>query len=591
MFYSEEIIEEVARNNEIVDLIGDYVHLNKKGNSYFGLCPFHNEKTPSFSVSREKQMFYCFGCGKGGNVYSFLMDYENYSFVEAVKFLAKRANIDLPEPEVSEEVADRMRHKERLYEINNRAARYYYGVLKSQYGQNATQYLTDRGIQPEVVKKFGLGYATMFRNNLKNYLQENGYQESDIADAGLLIVNKDKPSYDRFFNRIMFPIFDVHGRVIGFGGRVMGDGLPKYLNTNETQIFDKSRNLYGLNLAKRSRQPFLILVEGYIDVIALHQAGIDNAVASLGTALTGGHSNLLKRYVDEVIIAYDADQAGIAATLRAIPILKSAGLRVRVLAMEEAKDPDEFIKQKGVDAFKELLQRSMPGFMFEVQQLSKQYQLTDPEYKTVFVREVAKKLLLIEEKLELDNYLEAVVREYQLSKEGLYELLQKQASDAGIVKERPAVEKNLPERKEGDGLKNAQIEFLSVVVTDKMIYQKVQPFLQPKHFRDEIYQIVCQYVYDQYEKDVEIKPNHLLNKLIEPKQQQEVTRIFSQKIKIENQNQLENLLNDNIKLIKTAYLEEQQKNIVEATDVNRLLEEKKQLMRLFIRLDEETYSN
>ena len=308
MYYSEELIEEVRSRNDIVDVISGYVRLQKKGSSYFGLCPFHNEKSPSFSVSRQKQMYYCFGCGAGGNVFTFLMEYENFSFVEAVKFLADRAGIELPEMEYSKEAKEKADLKTTILEMNKLAAKYFYVQLKSERGSQAYSYLKNRELSDETITAFGLGFSNKYSDDLYKYLREKGYSEDLIRQAGLINTDERQGVYDKFWNRVMFPIMDVNNRVIGFGGRVMGDGKPKYLNSPETVVFDKSRNLYGLNRARTSRKPYFLLCEGYMDVISLHQAGFTNAVASLGTALTAGHAALIKRYVQEVYLTYDSDE-------------------------------------------------------------------------------------------------------------------------------------------------------------------------------------------------------------------------------------------------------------------------------------------
>ena len=274
MYYPDELIEEVRSRNDIVDVISGYVRLQKKGSSYFGLCPFHNEKSPSFSVSREKQMYYCFGCGAGGNVYTFLMEYENFTFQEALKYLADRAGITLPEPEYSKEAKEKAGRKAVILEINKKAAMYYYVQLKSPQGEKAYTYLTDRGLSDDTIKAFGLGYSSIYSDDLYKYLRKEGYSEDMIRQAGLINTDEKKGVYDKFWNRVIFPIMDVNSRVIGFGGRVMGDAKPKYLNSPETEVFDKSRNLYGLNRARTSRKPYFLLCEGYMDVISLHQADL-----------------------------------------------------------------------------------------------------------------------------------------------------------------------------------------------------------------------------------------------------------------------------------------------------------------------------
>lgn len=339
MYYSEDLIEEVRMKNDIVDVISGYVRLQKKGSSYFGLCPFHNEKSPSFSVSRSKQMYYCFGCGAGGNVFTFLMEYENLSFVEAVQLLADRAGVELPKMEYSKEAKERADLKTTLLEINKAAAQYFYVQLKSEQGRIGYEYLKKRELSDETIKAFGLGYSNKYSDDLYRYLRSKGYSEDLIRQAGLISTDEKHGVYDKFWNRVMFPIMDVNSRVIGFGGRVMGDAKPKYLNSPETPVFDKSRNLYGLNRARSSRKPYFLLCEGYMDVIALHQAGFTNAVASLGTALTPGHASLIKRYVREVYLTYDSDEAGTRAALRGVPILKDAGISAKVIRMDPYKDP------------------------------------------------------------------------------------------------------------------------------------------------------------------------------------------------------------------------------------------------------------
>ena len=309
MRYSDDIIEEVRMKNDIVDVISQYVRLTRRGSSYFGLCPFHNEKTPSFSVTPSKQMYYCFGCGAGGNVYNFVMQYENYSFGEALSHLAERAGVELPKIEYSKEARAKAEKRATLLEINKKAAQYFYYQLRREGGKNAHDYLTGRGLSEETIRKFGLGYSDKYSDDLYKYLKSQNYSDDLLRESGLFNVDERQGMYDKFWNRVIFPIMDVNNRVIGFGGRVMGDGKPKYLNSPETRIFDKSRNLYGLNIARTTRKNYLILCEGYMDVISMHQAGFTNAVASLGTAFTSQHAALLKRYTDQVVLTYDSDGA------------------------------------------------------------------------------------------------------------------------------------------------------------------------------------------------------------------------------------------------------------------------------------------
>ena len=408
MYYPEELIEEIRSRNDIVDVISQYVRLSKKGSTYFGLCPFHNEKTGSFSVSPNKQMYYCFGCGAGGNVFTFLMEYENFTFGEAMEALADRAGVELPKQEYTSAQRQEADKRARLLEINKEAAKYFYMLLRGERGVRALSYFRKRELSDETMQKFGLGYSDQYSDDLYRYLRKKGYEDDILKESGLVSIDERRGGYDKFWNRAMFPIMDVHNKVIGFGGRVMGDGEPKYLNSPETPIFDKSRNLYGLNFARTTKKPQFLLCEGYMDVIALHQAGFDNAVASLGTALTAGHANLLKRYTKEVYLTYDSDGAGVKAALRAIPILKEVGITTKVINMRPHKDPDEFIKALGAEAYQDRIDHAENSFMFEIRILEQQYDMKDPESKSAFYHEVAKKLCSFTEKIERDIYIQAV---------------------------------------------------------------------------------------------------------------------------------------------------------------------------------------
>jgi len=382
MFYPEEVIEEVRQRNDIIDVISSYVKLKKTGSNYMGLCPFHNEKSPSFSVSGNRQMYHCFGCGVGGNVFTFIMEYENFTFLEALKYLADRCGMQLPEAQQTPEARRMADVRNRILEINKEAAKYYVYQLKSPQGQQALAYLEDRALSPETIRRFGLGYSNKYSDDLYQYLKKKGYEDEILKESGLFTMDERHGVSDKFWNRVMYPIMDMNSKVIGFGGRVLGDGKPKYLNSPETKVFDKSRNLYGLNFARLSRSRTIILCEGYMDVIAMHQAGFTNAVASLGTAFTGLQANLLKRYADQILLLYDSDGAGVKAALRAIPILKEAGLPAKVVRLSPYKDPDEFIKALGREEFQKRLDESINSFYFEVEVLEQNFDLTDPESKT-----------------------------------------------------------------------------------------------------------------------------------------------------------------------------------------------------------------
>ncbi len=432
MKYDSEIIEKVRNANDIVDVIGRHVRLTKKGANYFGLCPFHGEKTASFSVNQRKQFFHCFGCGVGGSVIDFLMQYDNLSFQEAVRQLADNAHIELPE---STEREDRHANelRQRLLDVHKDAAIYYHTMLRGPEGAPGMEYLkAKRALRDETITHFGLGYAAKGQgtDSLYRHLKEKGYEDELLRQSGLVTFS-EKGTRDKFWNRVMFPIMDTNNRVIGFGGRVMGDGEPKYLNSPETYIFDKSSQLYGLNFAKKSRQKYLLLCEGYMDVIALHQAGFTNAVASLGTAFTDKHARLLKRYTDSVILTQDSDRAGINAKLRAFPILHEAGLKVRVLDTGKYKDPDEFIKAEGAEGYERCIKAAKNAFLFVIAVLRDSFDLSDPAEKTAFVRETVDRLCIFRETMERDNYIDAVSREFMLDRAELKRMTERRMENGG----------------------------------------------------------------------------------------------------------------------------------------------------------------
>jgi len=484
MFYPEEVIEEIRSRNDIFDVISGYVKLQKKGSSYFGLCPFHNEKSGSFSVAPHKQMYYCFGCGAGGNVITFIMEYENFTFVEAVKLLADRAGITLPEVEYSEENRRAFDLKSKLFEINKLAATYFYHQLQSENGKKAKDYLSNRELSDETINQFGLGYSNMYSDDLYKYFKSKGYQDDILKETGLFSYENSYNSgvNDKFWNRIMFPIMDVNNKVVGFGGRVMGDAKPKYLNSPETKLFDKSRNLYGLNIARISRKPNLIICEGYMDVISLHQAGFNQAVASLGTALTLGQASLMKRYVNEVLITYDSDEAGVRAAIRAIPILKSAGLTTRVINMQPYKDPDEFIKALGAEAFQERIDKAMNSFMYEIATMQLEYDLKDPESKTKFFNEISKRIVEFSEELERNNYIEAIADNYMISADSLRKMVANYGSRVGLVKSIGEPKKSNLKRDKEDGVKKAQKILLTWMINDVPLFQKITQYNSQEDF-------------------------------------------------------------------------------------------------------------
>ena len=530
-YYSDELIEEVRSRNDIVDVISGYVRLTKKGSTYFGLCPFHNEKTGSFSVSPNKQMYYCFGCGAGGNVFTFLMQYENFSFPEAMEALAERAGIELPKQEMSAQAKKEADKRQILLEINKAAGKYYYMLLRSEHGKQAYEYFKKRELSDATMQKFGLGYSDKYSDDLYRYLRKLGYDDAILKESGLVSIDEVRGGHDKFWNRAMFPIMDVHNKVIGFGGRVMGDGEPKYLNSPETKVFDKSRNLYALNFARQTKKPQMLLCEGYMDVIALHQAGFDNAVASLGTAFTSGHASLLKRYTKEVYLTFDSDGAGIKAALRAIPILKEVGLTAKVINMKPYKDPDEFIKALGAEEYQKRIDAAENSFMFEIRILEQKYDMKDPEGKTAFQTEVAKKLLDFTTELERNNYMEAVADKYHMSFEALRNLVNQLGTQGGLVKERTPLKSGLNEKKhkKEDGMKQSQKLLLTWLIEYDNLYDKIKDIITPEDFTENIFRKVAELLYEQ-KKSGTVNPAQIISLFAEEEEQREVAELFHARI-------------------------------------------------------------
>lgn len=424
MYYGEDIVEEVRQKTDIVDLVGQYVHLKKKGSSYFGLCPFHGEKTASFSVSPGKQIFYCFGCGKAGDSIRFLMEYENLSFVEALEELAERANITLPKEEKRDKGEEDLRYK--ILEINKQAALFYVKQLRSEKGKQGLAYCAKRKLSGESITHFGLGYAGKERDSLYQYCKSLGFKDRVLQESGLFSF-KENGVYDKFFNRLIFPIMDLHNRVIGFGGRVMGDGEPKYLNSPETKLFDKSRNLFALNFSRKSRANYFILCEGYMDVISLHQWGFPEAVAALGTAFTEQQADLMKRFNSLIYLCFDSDGAGKKACKRAISILREKKLEGKVIHLSPYKDPDEFLKAEGKEAFEKRIEEAKNAFLWEVEEKKTEFDLHDPAGMQKYMESIAELLRTsFSDPVERENYLKAVAREQMLKAENLQHLVDKE---------------------------------------------------------------------------------------------------------------------------------------------------------------------
>ncbi len=583
MYYPDELVEEVRTRSDIVEVISSYVRLQKKGSNHFGLCPFHNEKSPSFSVSAAKQMYYCFGCGAGGNVLTFIMEYENYTFAEALKFLADRAGMSLPEISYSEEARKKDDLKARILEVNREAGKYYYYQLRTEGGRAAYAYLTGRGLLEETIRKFGLGFAKTGKDTVYQYLRSKGYQDELLRQCGIFNADERHGMMDKFWNRVIFPIMDVNHRIIGFGGRVMGAGEPKYLNSPETAVFDKGRNLYGLNHARTSRKKNILLCEGYMDVIALHQAGFNQAVASLGTAFTSGQANLLRRYTEEVFLTYDSDGAGVKAALRAIPILKEAGLTAKIIDMRPYKDPDEFIKNMGAAAFEERIAAAENSFYYEIRMLEADYNLNDPESKTKFSAQVAQKLLRFTEDIERDNYIEGIAANYHISFEGLRKLVVKYAMQGEGIKqyERPKSGINSKKSPEEGNLK-AQRLLLTWLTEEPQIYPLIRKHIAVSDFMEEIYQKVAEMLFKQLDEQAP-NPARIVSCFTNEEEQREVASLFNTRFEeVESRSEREKALRELLIKIKTNSLE---KNAKEDSPDNmdaltRMIENRKKIEEL-----------
>jgi len=589
LYYPDEIIEDIRSRNDIVDVIGSYVNLKHKGNSYTACCPFHHEKTPSFHVSRERQMYHCFGCGVGGNVYTFLMEHENFTFPEAVEALAERAGVALPEQSMSKEERRRADERTRLKEMNKTAAGYFHYLLKTDHGKNALEYLKNRGLSDDTITRFGLGYSDKYRDDLYKYLKSKGFNDNELKDSGLAMFNEKEGPSDRFWNRVMFPIIDTNNKVIGFGGRVMGDAKPKYINSQDTIVFDKSRNLYGLNLAKKSKRRGVIFCEGYMDVISMHQAGFDNAVASLGTALTVGQVNLIKRYTDRVFLAYDSDEAGTKATLRALEIMREFELPARVISLKPYKDPDELISTEGTEAFEKRIEEAKSGVMFEIEILEHNYNQDDPQERTEFQKEIAKCLSKINDPLERNNYIESVAKLYNIEKEPLKEAVTvfgvsgKSNIDTSAFTDR--TRRGSPEQeKKKESLKSERV-LITWLVNDNALIEPVREHLTPEDFVDDMYRDVVRMIYDSFDSSGKIEPAAIMDKYYSKEEHEEISSIMQQDFGVEISNEEKSReITNLVKRIKEKSIKHRMENSTDLNERSKLIEEKKAVEKIRINL-------
>lgn len=533
-FIPDEIIEEIRTSIDIVDVISEYVTLKKGGRNYFGLCPFHNEKSPSFSVSQEKQIYHCFGCSEGGNAISFIMKVENITFTEAIEILAKRARIELPEADISDDLKKKNNLKEKIYELNVEAARFYHQNLVSPAGKYAEEYLVKRGLNQNTIKKFGLGYSLDQWDSLNKYLLSKGFSQDLIIKAGLAKKSKGNSIFDVFRDRIIFPIIDVKGKVIGFGGRTTKDAMPKYLNSAETLVFNKSRNLYCLNIAKNSNDRKIIIVEGYMDAISLYQFGINNAVASLGTALTENQAKLMSKYCDEVIIAYDSDTAGQAATIRGMEILNDAGLNVKILQMPEGKDPDEYIRKFGVEKFKGLINNSKTFIQFKMDMLRAQININSLDGKITFLNKMSEILSKIDNVIERDAYIKILSNQTGISEDSINAQINKKIyredKTKRDVKMQNIKNENIVVDKKIDHIE----KMILYLISQDDIYNKVKEKINLDLFKNPVNKSIAQTIIERLNGKKPIEAGELMVLLKGEDEVKTISQIFSQNLEFDD---------------------------------------------------------
>lgn len=513
---SDDLISEICSENDIIDYVSQYVQLKKSGRDYSGLCPFHHEKTPSFHVSQEKQLFHCFGCGASGNLVQFVMRTENLDFVDSLKLLADRAGIIIPEDD-ADFSNENHEKKKKILEMNKLSARFFYNMLKDKnVGRTAQEYFIKRRIPWKTITVYGLGYAPGTNDSLINYLVGKGYTREQILEAGLA-VERDGKYRDKFRDRVMFPIIDVRGNVIGFGGRIMNDvkeingyKIPKYLNTAETPVFDKGRNLFSLNLAKNAKSTELILCEGYMDVISVYQAGVKNIVATLGTAITENQAKLMLRYANEILICYDTDEAGTKATLRAIDVINSVGGKSRVIRLKGSKDPDEYINKNGVEKFKEAVKKAVPSTEFRISRIKSQYDTTETDGKVQFINEVVEVFTSLKDPIEIDAYMSKVSEETEINKEAILSKYKERTAKNGYKKipTRQEFQKRTPQTTTSAGEKitvsnsllGAEKRVLGLISQSKKLCNQVKKEIAADEFSTEVYRKLAKIIYDVYER-------------------------------------------------------------------------------------------
>lgn len=578
--YSDELVNEIFSQNDIVDYVSQYVKLRKNGRDYTGLCPFHKEKSPSFHVNQEKQLFHCFGCGAGGNLVQFVMRSEGLDFVEALKLMADRAGIILPDDDnITDDKA--YQKKKQIYSMNKSAARLYFETLTTlDEGKIGLEYFKERKITPQTIRKYGLGYAPDNFDYLKKHMNRLGFSDDDLLEAGLCVTKNGK-IYDKFRGRAMFPIIDLRGNVIAFGGRIINaeekDGYkpPKYLNSAETPVFNKGKNLFSLNLAKKDSSSQCILCEGYMDVISVYQAGVTNIVATLGTALTENQAKLLMKYTGEIILCYDSDDAGQAATRRGIDVINSVGGRCRVMRLKGSKDPDEYIKKNGIELFKKAIKDALPSTEYLIRTLKSQYDLENPDGKIMFIHSAAEILAGVQSAVEIDAYVKKISDETEISKDAIYAELKKirlnDKNSANIIKpvKIPGKEKKpLTDNR----ILGAEKRLLGLIIDSKKAYNKIRDEFSPSDFSDGPISKLAEIVYNCYETGESIDPPLIINKFTE-KDADFVSQIFCN---IETYKDEDNTLKQ---LVNSIKIEKISVELEKATNENDVVKVKELLTR------------
>ena len=588
--YSDEIIDDVRQSNDIVDVISQYVRLKRSGRNYFGLCPFHNEKSPSFSVSPEKQIFHCFGCGVGGNVFTFLTKIEGINFVEAVQQLAERANIQLPTLENNVDSAKEAL-KAKVYKVNEFTAKYYHENLYRPESKMAQEYIKKRKLSNETLKSFQIGFSGKF-DELYKELRKQGFEDREILESGLVNKNERGQYIDRYRNRLMFPICDARGRVIAFGGRVLDDSKPKYINSPENIVYSKGRHLYGLNVAKKyDIKKRLLIVEGYMDVVSLHQRDIHNVVASLGTALTQQQGYLLRNNTEQIILSYDSDEAGQTAKVRAMEILQNMGCDIRVLQMEGAKDPDEYVIKYGNARFQNLVDKAISVIEFKVKILRQSLNLESTNDKIKFLNEIAKLISKIDNSMEREVYIEKIAKEYDVSKEAIYaevnKLTYRESKDEKVLGKTKPVVRHI-EKKESDNVSEAtkrrENTVLAILLSgDRNIYEIIKQNITIQDFKYEIDKKIAEKLYEEFENG-NSNINSIIDNLSE-EEQNHITMIMAEDYGIDD---IEKAIDDIIQSYEKDKLNERKLEILELlespNEENQKKELEKELNDIIIRL-------